>query len=305
VGSASQEPQLGYDRCKLRGKNGSLMLHVDQAPRYRMTAAPLAQALAQVNFPVVPRLQTLEGVAPLQEHLADLFPYLNQQVVQQVDFMVGPAGPAAGSAQATTFNIFTNDDGWMLQVSVGSATLSVDGANYLGVGVFRERLERVWTALTQAAGVRRCDRLGVRYVDLIELGDEDWSRWFQPEIVGLTNPALSAGVLASSLTETRLRKERPGGTPGNASAVEGVIRHGLVPQGSLMEGIPPRQILKPSFIFDMDIFVNAPGPFNPEVLGELFSQLHLELEKVFHWAVTDVGRQHFGYERLDEDGSAT
>jgi uncharacterized protein (TIGR04255 family) len=278
------------------------MLTVAPAPRYRMTAAPLVQALAQVNFPIVPKLQTVDGIAPLQEQLADLLPYMNQQLIQQVELLVGPAGPAAGSAQSGTIYVFTDDDGWSLQVTTQSATLSADGASYRGVDDFRRRLQTVWAALREAAGVRRCDRLGVRYMDIIQLDGADWADWFRPEIVGLASPELSGDVLASSLTETRLRSELGKAFAGQTGQIEGVIRHGVVPAGSLMQGIPPRPIGQPSFILDMDTFVAAAQPFEPQRLAEQFTELHANIDKVFHWAVTEVGRKQFGYELLPETG---
>lgn len=278
------------------------MLTVAPAPRYRMTAAPLVQALAQVNFPIVPRLQTIDGIAPFQERLADVLPYMNQQIVQQVELLVGPAGPAAGSAQSATVHVFTDDDGWSLQVTTQSATLTVDGANYRGVNDFRRRLEAVWVALREAAGVRRCDRLGVRYMDIVQLDGADWADWFRPEIVGLASPELSGDVLASTLTETRLRSELGDAFAGQSGQVEGIIRHGVVPAGSLMQGIPPRPIGQPSFILDMDTFVAAPQPFEPQRLAEQFSELHANIDKVFHWAVTEAGRKQFGYELVTETG---
>jgi uncharacterized protein (TIGR04255 family) len=278
------------------------MLTVAPAPRYRMTAAPLVQALAQVNFPIVPKLQTVDGIAPLQEQLADLLPYMNQQLIQQVELLVGPAGPAAGSAQSGTIYVFTDDDGWSLQVTTQSATLSADGASYRGVDDFRRRLQTVWAALREAAGVRRCDRLGVRYMDIVQFEGADWAKWFRSEIVGLASPELSGDVLASSLTETRLRSELGKAFAGQTGQIEGVIRHGVVPAGSLMQGIPPRPIGQPSFILDMDTFVAAAQPFQPQRLAEQFTELHANIDKVFHWAVTEVGRKQFGYELLTETG---
>lgn len=278
------------------------MLTVAPAPRYRMTAAPLVQALAQVNFPIVPRLQTVDGIAPLQERLAELLPYMNQQLIQQVELLVGPAGPAAGSAQSGTIYVFTDDDGWSLQVTTQSATLSADGVAYRGVDDFRRRLEAVWTALLEAAGVRRCDRLGVRYMDIVQVDGADWADWFRPEIVGLASPELSGDVLSSTLTETRLRSDLSEAFAGQTGQTEGIIRHGIVPAGSLMQGIPPRPIGQPSFILDMDTFVAATQPFEPQRLAEQFSELHANIDKVFHWAVTEAGRKQFGYELATETG---
>jgi uncharacterized protein (TIGR04255 family) len=272
------------------------MLTVPPAPRFRMTSAPLVEAVAQVSYPIVARLQSLEGIAPLQDALFDLFPYMTQQVVQEVSLMIGPAGPAAPESAKSTIHQFTDDDGWRLSVTVSSASLSV-GPQYAGVDDFAGRFRRVCAALHDIGRVRRCDRLGVRYLDLVELteGSDEWASWFRPDIVGLASPDLSDAGLIASLTETRLQQEPMGALSG---PMLGVIRHGVVPPGSVMQGVPPRVIDQRAFLLDMDTYVQSPQPFEPERLAEQYLTLHGEIEKVFHWAVTDAGRERFGYELM-------
>lgn len=279
------------------------MLTVPPAPRFRMTSAPLAQAVVQVNFPIVARLRSVEGIAPLQDALFDLFPYMTQQVVQEMSLMIGPAGSAAPESAQTTIHQFTDDDGWTLSVTVSSASLSV-GPQYAGVRDFADRLRRVCAALHDAGRVRRCDRLGVRYLDLVELteGRDEWASWFRPDIVGLAHPDLSSASLIASLTETRLQQEPMGALSGLAGQVMGVVRHGVVPPGSVMQGVPPRPIDQRAFLFDMDTYVETPQPFEPERLAEQYVALHDEIENVFHWAVTDAGRDRFGYQLTTDPG---
>jgi uncharacterized protein (TIGR04255 family) len=280
------------------------MLVLPDAPRFRMTAAPLAQALVQVNFPIVVSMQTLEGVAPVQNALGVRFPYLSQNVVQQMSLMVGPAGPAAPQTAQSIVHELTGDDGWTLTLTVSSATLSV-GAEYAGVDDFADRFTEVCSALAGSAGVVRCDRLGVRYLDVVEIGDaaEGWDRWFRPEIIGVAAPNLSGTSLLSSLTETRLQQQPEGPFGALQSPVEGILRHGVVPAGSVLLGLPPRAIEQRAFVFDMDASVTSPQPFDDEVLPEQYRALHAQIEKAFHWAVTDEGRVRFGYEQVtEEDG---
>lgn len=278
------------------------MLDLPSPPRYRMSAAPLVQALVQVNFPIVTRLQTLDGAAAIQAALGRRYPYLAQNVVQQMSLMVGPAGPTA--PPQTSQNVvheLTSDDGWTLTLTVSSATLSV-GEDYAGVDDFADRFAEVCAALAATDDIARCDRLGVRYLDVVEIEDADgWQDWFQPQIVGVATPELSHESLLSSLTETRLRKQPDGPFQTLSSPVEGILRHGVVPAGSMLAGVPPRPVPHQSFVFDMDTFVAAPQSFDPDTLADQFRALHMEIEKVFHWAVTDQGRSQFGYELISEE----
>lgn len=279
------------------------MLTVPPPPRFRMTNAPLLQAVAQVNFPIVARLGSVEGIAPLQDALADVFPYMTQQVVHEVSLMIGPAGPAAPESAQSTMHQFTDDDGWELSVTVSSASLSVAGSEYAGVHDFAERFRSVCVALYEAGRVRRCDRLGVRYLDVVELvnGRDDWALWFRPEIVGLAHPALSRESLTSSVTETRLQQAPSGALAPLSNPVMGVIRHGVLPPGSLMQGVPPQPVKNRAFVFDMDTYVESPQSFEPQKLADQYMELHNAIESAFHWSVTEAGRIQFGYE-LVADG---
>jgi len=107
----------------------------DLAPvdRYRLARPPLVQALGQIRYPLRARLQTLDGVAPLQDRLLDVFPYMNQEQVQQVSLLVGPGMAPASEAQTARTWRFTDDLGWTLIVAADAATLSI-GPQY---GLFR------------------------------------------------------------------------------------------------------------------------------------------------------------------------
>lgn len=276
------------------------MLTVPAAPRFRMSSAPLIEAVVQINFPIVARLQTVEGIAPLQDALFDLFPYMNQQVNQEVSLMIGPAGPASPETSQSIVHVFTNDDGWALSVTVSSATLSV-GPQYLGLQNFKQHFSGVCQALHDAARVRRCDRIGVRYLNIVELDgtSDEWASWFRPEIVGVAHPDLSGGRVSSSLTETRLQEE-PSLNSDVEATLQGIIRHGIVPPGTVMKGVPPRPVTNRAYLFDMDTFIASTQPFDVDALVGQYESLHAEIEKVFHWAVTEDGRDHFGYEVVSE-----
>src|SRR5437879_1444811 len=127
-----------------------LMFGVDPAPRYRLARPPLVQAFGQVRFPIRSKLSTLEGIAPVQERLDPIFPYLKQQQVQQVSLLVGPAGAeAAGSPPAQLWH-FDDGVGWTLGLSADSATLSV-GPQYGEFSEFSDRFLAILTALAEGA----------------------------------------------------------------------------------------------------------------------------------------------------------
>ncbi|MGV9242552.1 TIGR04255 family protein [Streptomyces sp. NPDC003710] len=269
-----------------------------------MGRAPLAQVIIQVSYPIVARLRTLEGVSPLQDALGDLFPYMNRNTVQQVSMMVGPAGPAASASNESVINEFTSDDGWVLSVTESSASLSVNGSDYPGLQKITETFEQVCAALAEAANVRRCERLGTRYMNVVRTDRDGWATWFRPEIVGLASPRITpADRLLATITETRLRRSPTGAFAWAVDRpVEGIARYGVVPAGSVIAGVPPRPLDSPSFVLDVDMFIAAPQKFVPKSLSEQFNELHAEIEKIFFWAVTDEGKREFEFTIRDEEG---
>lgn len=271
------------------------MLLLPDPPRYTMGRAPLAQVIIQVSFPVVARLQTLSGVAPLQDALTDLFPYMNRNRVQQLSLMVGPTGPAASESTESWVNEFTNDDGWTLSVTETSASLTVAGSDYPGLQKIEEMFEKVCDALLHAARVPRCDRIGTRYMNVVRTDREGWASWFQPQIVGLADPGLTPPEhLVATITETRLRRSPTGAFAWAVDKpIEGILRHGVVPAGSVVAGVPPRPLDSASLVLDIDMFIAAPQKFIPKTLAEQYSQLHSDIEKVFYWSVTEKGRVEF------------
>lgn len=264
------------------------VLNVDPAPRYRLADAPLAQAVVQINYPTVAALQTLEGIAPLQDELQDAFPYMQRSTMSEFTMNLGPAGPISSEPTNVVVHSFTNDTGWTLTVTPSSAALSV-GSEYQGINDFAERFEHVVNALNSKGRFNRCTRLGVRYLDLVDIeADPEWHRWFRPEFVGLADPAVAPN-LVQTLTEVRLR------SVAGEMPVDGVLRYGVVPADSVLIGVPPRKVAERSYLFDMDMSVEPQHNVRPSALPDLFRTLHAGLEDVFHWSLTTAGKARFGY----------
>ena len=88
---------------------------------------PLAQALAQVRYPLVGQFTTLEGVAPLQAELIDDFPYMEHvaqttgdgiqaDVRAAVEYLRSPAGGSCSSVFTVGF-CFGGRNSWLAAAS--------------------------------------------------------------------------------------------------------------------------------------------------------------------------------------------
>lgn len=278
------------------------MFGLDPAPRYRLARPPLVEALGQVRFPVRAKLNTLDGVAPIQERLDAVFPYMNQQQVQQVSLLIGAAGPAAAESQTAQTWRFTDDSGWSVVIAPDSATQSA-GPQYGEFGEFSDRFRTVLTALADGAGVSRADRLGVRYLNIAEVppgNDGAWRRWFRPELTGWSGSEAVSDTtrLITSITQTQLAAEPVGELSGPPVDVQAIVRHGFIPAGTMVPGVLPRQPQNPAYLLDIDLFIDGAQTFDIDELSRQVTMLHDQIDRFFFWAVAPDGAEYFGRELL-------
>ncbi len=278
------------------------MFGLDPAPKYRLTRPPLVEALGQVRFPVRAKLNTLDGIAPVQERLDEVFPYMNQQQVQQVSLLIGAAGAAAADSQTAQTWRFTDDSGWSVVIAPDSATQSA-GPQYGAFSEFSDRFRTVLTALADGAKVSRVDRLGMRYLNIAEVppGDERvWRRWFRPELTGWSGTGAVGDTtrLITSITQTQLATEPVGELSGPPVDVQAIVRHGFIPEGTIVPGLIPRQPQNPAYLLDIDLFIDGAQTFDVEELSRQITMLHDQIDRFFFWAVDQDGAEHFGRELL-------
>jgi uncharacterized protein (TIGR04255 family) len=276
-------------------KGGAVPLFdLPEPPPYSLANAPLAQALAQVRYPLIADFESMTGIAPLQRELRSHFPYMQQEKVQEFNFLAGPAGPAASAAESVTWHL-TDDGGRLLVVGAGNATLSV-GETYSGFEDFATAFTQLLRAL-EKVGVSRCDRLGVRYLSLapdIPTETQSWRKWFKPEIIGWSGAGLiGKQTTLASISQTQLNRPPDDRLPlpGNLQAV---VRHGAVPAGTGIPGIPPLNVATPSYMLDVDVFVEGHQKFEPEQIVQQFTLFHREIDRFFYWSLTKEGGEHFG-----------
>ena len=182
-----------------------------------------------------------------------------------------------------------------------SASLSV-GTQYVGIEDFAARFETILAALAEVEQLRRCDRLGVRYLSVAgetTAGRANWRSWFRPEVVTwVGTDVLPQGSLVSSLTQTDLLATNADPMFTGVGPVRGLIRTGVVPAEAVIQGLPPVKASSSSFIVDLDLFVESPQKFDTEQLHSQFLSLHSEIDRFFLWTLSEEGRKHFGFKEI-------
>jgi uncharacterized protein (TIGR04255 family) len=78
------------------------------------------------------------------------------------------------------------------------------------------------------------------------------------------------------------------------------IRHGFVPAGTevRLDASLMSTVEQNSYVIDIDIFVQAPQPFEPTALLAQFTALHSQIDTFFRWSLTEEGMQYFELEEL-------
>ncbi len=282
------------------------MFRLEPAPRYRLIRPPLHQALVDVRFPVQAALADLAGIAPVQLELTSLFPYLRPQEVHQVSLALGQGAPVNAETQTTHAWRFEDDSGWTLVISPGNASLSI-GPGYSEFREFSDRFRAVARALSNSVGIKRADRLGVRYLNIAEIppGDnQEWRRWFRPELIGWSGTeVVGDSKVTTSLTQTQLAARAVGELSGPPVDVQAVVRHGIVPAGTIVPAMLPAQLQRPAYLIDLDVFVDAPQSFDPQELSRQVTVFHDQIDRFFYWAMTEEGAAYFGREVANADDS--
>lgn len=308
MGKPPQDGQFLADTvsCERHGtllERLGMMFDLAPVPRYRLARPPLVQAIVQITFPVRARLQTLEGVSPIQDRLETLFPYLNQQQIQAVQVVLGPgAPPGISGGEARPSWQFSDDAGWVFALAADNASLSI-GPQYSSFDEFAARFRAILEALREAAGVLRCNRLGVRYIDIAEVVDPStpgvWREWFRPELTGWgATDALGADTtLVASIAQTQLKASPTGDLSGPPVDVQAIIRNGYVPPNTVVPGVPV-QPQSPGFLLDMDLFVEGPQEFNVDGLANQLEVLHEQIDRFFRWTLAPAGEAYFGVEEV-------
>lgn len=279
------------------------MFGLDPAPHYRLARPPLVQAFGQVRYAARAKLATMDGIAPVQEQLDPVFPYMRAQQVQQVALLVGPAGAAASGTPPAQIWHFDDGQGWAADLSPDTATLTV-GPQYGEFSEFSDRFEAVVRALSEAAGVTLTDRLGIRYVNIAELppgDDAAWRSWFRPELTGwpATDTVADGTQLVTTITQTQLTAPPTGELAGPEADIQAIVRHGLVPANTMVPGVLPTQPRGAAYLLDIDIFTEGPQPFIPEELSRQLTVLHGQIDRFFYWALANEGAAYFGREVLE------
>jgi|GEM_PF-6034955 len=203
-------------------------------PRLRFGAGnPLKVVVAQVRYPMAHGLADPAVQAAIQRALADSYP-LSLDPVQEVTFAVTAQGPTPPKTEQTAIR-FGNEAGTRV-IAIGPGSASFETTRYEGWEAFLPEVERVLRLVAEHGVPTLFTRLGLRYVDELQLDDVatigDWAGLLTSALVGepsslLRDPRVTEttqqGRLVLGEDELRFRHAyvgRPGETPSSVYVID-------------------------------------------------------------------------------------
>jgi uncharacterized protein (TIGR04255 family) len=237
---------------------------------------PLIEAVCEFRLtPNTPWDITIPGL--LYEQLKVAFPNREQRVVQEVVYVPSPQGLQQQIQIGERIFLFSAEKRLFVQIGPRVLTLNVlkPYPNWNG---FRPKIEKVWQSLMHTVEVKGVERIGLRYINKIELLKwsgklEDYFEFYL--FLGKRLPQTMASFIAAV--------ELPYANDRDRCRVQ------------LMDAPfdPPNQ---KAFFLDIDYFLTQPQAVDTAATLEWVEEAHRQAEEVFEGCINDRLRNLFGLE---------
>lgn len=262
----------------------------------QLARAPLARVLTQLRFPRLTRLVTSdEAVNAVAAALADLYPQFDE--AREFTITLTADGLSQTPAPGRVWHLKSADEEW--QVSFGAEFLTLHTSAYISREDFVARFSNVVEIFAAHVSVPRCDRVGVRYINRVELHDiqlEELRPLVRSELLGGLAVPLADVRLVTAMSEALYDvSSRTDPTSGlQVEPTDGLqARWGLLPAGAQLDlALQPLQV--PSWVLDVDAFRASPSTFTPAAASAQVRELAERAYRFFRWAVTEDFLARFG-----------
>ncbi len=221
-------------------------------------------------------------VAVFQTAIQDDYPVVTPLTQLGVSFSV-QAGQVAGMQSQTPTVLWrfadANDD-WNIVLS--QEFVSLETRSYESFEDFQARLQRVLDALVETVRPKHYTRIGLRYINELRPGHQEWSTVVRKELLGpMTVSGLSKQALRWS---QQILLEGPEGEKLH-------IQQGIVPEGTTVERRPGDEeaAQEPVYLLDMDAYLEFARPLPEMSVAKIIEQVNVAHEttsEFFRWAIT-------------------
>ena len=235
------------------------------------TRPPVTEAVIELRTPVD---LDIDRLAKMRARLNKAYP-ISQDLVE-----VSVIGPAAGpltTQQAPNGHVLVSDDAAdVVQITRHHLIVS-RRAPYLGWAPFAERFDAALKAWRTAVGRPRLDRIGVRFINRIDIP------WIDGDPVTEERDYLRVGTLTMPFQHEPFRQFA---TRGEALLPD--HRYGFI----LQTGVgPPALIAHTSLVLDLDIFHEVDGVLRDDDIRNRLTDMRRWKNELFEASITDRTRE--------------
>lgn len=229
---------------------------------------PLELVVCQIRHEPKPEARTPATMLGIQAALGAQFE--RSEPVTGGEIMIGSGQVMPQFTQTTGWRLTTADGGWIATIT--SDAFALECTRYTTWSDFREKLQRLTSAVSNSYRPELTQRVGVRSVDRIWRQDstvpKEWEGFLDPGVLGLgVNPLLADAVqVAQTYYEMTF----------------GDCKANL--RGSVASDQTPN---KHSFLLDIDCFDDRATGFHPDQLETRVDALHLLSLRLFQAVLTD------------------
>ena len=248
--------------------------------------APLKLVTFQIQFPQVPDLDDLQPPRQIAHALRERYPIIGQPPVVQLDF-----GPGQAQQRVRGSRMMNRSRTWT--VTMTSDAVSIETSRYQRYEKFAEQVGWILDRVHAATPIPAVTRIGMRYIDEIEIegADElaDWKPWINEHLIvgGLIEGYRTHDYIVQAALEVDEFKHM-------------VVRYGRVTQPVVNpEGVLriDRTPTAPYFLLDIDSFWEPSRDefreFSADEVREVSLTLHHPIREIFERAITPALRERF------------
>jgi len=241
---------------------------------------PLVNALAQIKFETILNVQKNDFLASFQNKIRSVYPLVKRAVNQTHTF--DAMASAVSVEERMTWKFFDEKENWI--VSVSPDFLAIQTKSYDSRKDFNQRLEFVLKSFSDLAQPKQCQRIGVRYVNLLtDKAFDNVPTFINPKLHGIFDSDLRS-CLDASVSEALF----------NIKNHHLFTRWGFLPPGSTTDIAVLKPVNKDSWVLDIDTYNTEKHDWN---VGKIMNDLN-ELETIgynyFKWAVTPDFLKNYG-----------
>lgn len=238
--------------------------------------APLSVVVCQVRFSPIYALLSRGGVAGFQDSIRQHYPRTEEK--RSAEVQVGQQDLRV--EEKVPIWLFSDDEGWTVSLAVDF--VSLETTSYPNFREFLDRLNVVLEAVRRTVDPSDSTRIGLRKVNALAHPDvespSDWSRYIQPELVGLLGRTAEGGEISGGAAQVQW-------TDGDGALV---VRHGV--WGASEDG--QRDL---SYHIDLDYSTDRPFAIGGSVdLSELLQDYSNAITSFFVWSLREPMSEYLG-----------